>query len=115
MNLGWLSRRGESEDEAMARAQKARAADLDTKLVASFAERLKGVGTDRDAFDTLIAEIERDARVKSAEFIAIAKAYAGASKKIGSRNAAADAIRKRFVELIRFDAKNELAAKSRPW
>lgn len=98
----------------MARAPKARA-EADAKVVAGYAARLKGVGTDRASFDPLVAEIERDAAVKSGEIIAIAKAYAGASKRITSRTAALDAIRKRFVELIRFDAKNELAAKSRPW
>ena len=58
MNFAWFTRGAPSEDEDMARAQKARA---------------------------------------------------------GSRAAALEAIRKRFVERVRFDAKNELAAKSRPW
>lgn len=114
MNLGWFVRGAEGEDQEMARAKKARA-EADTRLVASYADRLKGVGTDRAAFDPLVAEIERDGNVKSAEMIAIAKAYAGAAKKITSRTAALDAIRKRFVELIRFDGKNDLAAKTRPW
>jgi hypothetical protein len=33
----------------------------------------------------------------------------------GDTAAALDAIRKRFVELVRYEAKNALAAKSRPW
>lgn len=115
MNFAWFTRGAPSEDEDMARAQKARAGDLDAVLVAAYAGRLKGAKTDRASFDPVVAEIERDARVKSPEIIAIAKSYAGAAKKIGSRAAALEAIRKRFVELVRFDAKNELAAKSRPW
>ena len=50
-----------------------------------------------------------------AELIAIAKAYAGSARRITSKKAALDAIRKRFVEKVRFDAKNDLAAKARPW
>lgn len=113
MNIAWFARGGACEDDDMARA--AKKAVVDTQLVKAYAARLAAARTDRSAFGPVFTEIKGDARLKAADLIAVAKAYAGASKKIGSKTAALDAIEKRFVELVRFDAKNALAAKSRPW
>lgn len=111
MNFMWGRRPAEEADEAMARAKR----DLNTALIERYVELLKACGTSRDAFDAAYAELGDDAELKSAELIAVAKAYAGASQKISSKKAALDAIRKRFVEHVRNAAKSELAAGSRPW
>ncbi|MEW5963972.1 MAG: hypothetical protein AB1749_10470 [Pseudomonadota bacterium] len=88
---------------------------LDNKLVNRFAGLLAAAKTDSKAFEATLAELSADPRLKAPEIVAIAKAYAGSSKRVTSKAAAMEAIRKRFVELVRFEAKNALAAKSRPW
>jgi len=113
MNIAWFARRAASEDEEMVRS--ASKAAVDQKLIKAYADRLTAARIDRAAFNAVVADVKGDRSVKSHELIAIAKAYAGASKKIGSKKAALEAIEKRFVELVRFDAKNALASKSRPW
>lgn len=114
MNL-WFGRRAETADDDMAKAAGAGKTAIDDGLVTRLAGRLAAAKTDKTAFEAALAELTSSPQVKAAEVIAIAKAYAGASKRIGSRAAAIEAIRKRFVELVRFEAKNALAARSRPW
>lgn len=110
----WFGRRSDASDGDMARAA-AHKDGVDNKLVTRFVGLLAAAKTDKQAFEAALAALNADPRLKSPELVAIAKAYAGSSKRIGSKAAAIDAIRKRFVELVRFEAKNALAAKSRPW
>lgn len=110
----WFGRRPDASDGDMARAA-AHKDGLDNKLVTRFAGLLAAAKTDKQAFEAALAELNADARLKTPDFVAVAKAYAGASKRVTSKAAAMEAIRKRFVELVRFEAKNALAAKSRPW
>jgi hypothetical protein len=85
---------------------------VDEALVAAFAERLRAVGSDRPAFDSIFAELNT---LKAAELGAIAQRYVGGGKKVNTKSAALALIRKRFVEIIRFHSKNKVAEKTRPW
>jgi len=63
----------------------------------------------------VLAELEDDSTLTSADLIAVASAYNKGGKKPTSRAAAFALIRKRFVEIVRFHAKNKVAEKVRPW
>jgi hypothetical protein len=112
MNFMWKQRGVDTSSEDMARAA---SKAIDEALVEDYASRLDAAATDHAQFDAIYKAVEADKALKSPELIAIARAYAGAARKLTSKKAALDAIRKRFVERVRFEAKNELAAKSRPW
>jgi hypothetical protein len=53
--------------------------------------------------------------LKAPDVIAIAHRYNGGGKKPSSKTMALAAISKRFVEIVRFHAKNKVAEKARPW
>jgi hypothetical protein len=59
--------------------------------------------------------LESDSTLTSADLIAIASAYNKGGRKPGSKAAALAMLRKRFVEILRFHAKNKVADKVRPW
>jgi hypothetical protein len=94
---------------------KARKAKVDETRVATYLGRLTAAKTDRPAFDAILADIEEDAALTAADLIAIATNYNKGGKKLGSKAAALALIRKRFVEIVRFHAKNRVAEKVRPW
>lgn len=111
MNFMWRHDNAEATDDEMARAT----STLNRAAIDSYSLKLEAAKTDRGQFEAAYNELTADKALKSPDLVAIAKAYAGAAKRITSKKAALDAIRKRFVELVRFDAKNGLAARSRPW
>ncbi len=99
---------GESD---MARARK----PADLAKVASYLGRFVGAGTDRAAFETVMASLEDDAELSAADVIAIAVAYNRGGAKPASRAKALAMLKKRFVEIVRTEAKNKIAEKARPW
>lgn len=94
---------------------KARASSADERLVAEYVDRLVAVSVDRAAFDEVLAEIKGDKQLKAADVIAIAHRYNKGGTKAPSKAKALAAISKRFVEIVRFHAKNKIAEKARPW
>lgn len=105
---------GDADDMAK-KASKKKPAAQDSKVVSDFAARLSRAGTDKDAFDRAFAELKSDGELAAADVIAIAHAYLGGGKKPTSKAAAYSAISKRFVEIVRYHAKNKVAEKARPW
>jgi hypothetical protein len=94
---------------------KARKTKVDEARVATYVGRLTAAKIDRPGFEAVLAEIEEDPALTAADLLAIATAYNKGGKKPGSRSAALALIRKRFVEIVRFHAKNKVAEKVRPW
>jgi hypothetical protein len=101
------------DDMAKARARKSQV--LDEGLIGEYADRLVRAKTDRDGFEYVFAELKADSRLKAAEIVAIAQRYNGGGKKPSSKAMALAAISKRFVEIVRFHAKNKVAERVRPW
>jgi hypothetical protein len=105
---------GTANDE-MAKKAAAKVKPRNERLVAEYCTRLAKTGTDRAAFEAVCSDFKGDDRLASADIIAIAHTYVGGGKKPSSRDTAYSAISKRFVEIVRFHAKNQVAAKARPW
>ena len=104
---------GLADDMAKARAKKDDL--LNERLVNEYLQKLVSAKTDRAAFDPVFASIKADKQLKSADVIAIAHAYNKGGTKPSSKTMALASISKRFVEIVRFHAKNKVAEKARPW
>lgn len=104
---------GLGDDMARARAKKA--GSIDEQSVSDYVERLNACKTDRSAFDAVFAALKSDKQLKAADIIAIGQRYSKAGTKPSSKAMALAAISKRFVEVVRFHAKNKIAEKVRPW
>lgn len=104
---------GLKDDMARARAKKADA--LDEQLVGDYVERLIASKTDRASFDVVFNALKTDKQLKAADIVAIAHRYGKGGAKPSSKTMALAAISKRFVEIVRFHAKNKVAEKVRPW
>lgn len=102
------------DDMANPRGQKKQRA-VDDKLLDDYVARLVRVSDQRPAFETVLAEIKADERLKAPDIVAIAQRYNGGGKKPSSKAMALAAISKRFVEIVRFHAKNKVAERVRPW
>jgi hypothetical protein len=96
----------------MAKARKTKA---DEAKVAAYVSRLSAARGDRPIFETVLAELESDSALSSVDLIAIASAYNKGGRKPSSKAAALAMMKKRFVEIVRFHAKNKVADKVRPW
>jgi hypothetical protein len=94
---------------------KARKTKVDETKVGGYLGRFTAAKANRPMFDTVLADLEGDGTTSSAELIAIATAYNKGGRKPSSRAAALALIKKRFVEIVRFHAKNKVAEKARPW
>lgn len=94
---------------------KARKTTVDEAKVAAYLSRLTAAKADRPTFEIVATELADDQALSSADLVAIASAYNKGGKKPGSRAAALGLIKKRFVEIVRFHAKNKVAEKVRPW
>lgn len=105
----------DSEEEMAKKSASRKDAGQPSEAVANFVARLARTGTDRGAFDREFSALKDETSLSAAEVIAIAHGYAGGGKKAASKMAAYSSISKRFVELARFQAKNKVAEKSRPW
>jgi hypothetical protein len=96
----------------MAKGRKTKA---DEGKVAAYVGRLAAAKADRPVFQTILAELQDDTTLTSADVIAIASGYNKGGRKPSSRAAALALINKRFVEIVRFHGKNKVAEKVRPW
>lgn len=110
--MNFMSLWGAEEADEMARAAQR---PIDPKVVAEHVSALSSAGDDEVKFKAALASLKADKRVVAAEFIAVAKGYAGTARKVGSKKAAEDSIEKRFVELVRFKLRNDLASGAKPW
>jgi hypothetical protein len=97
------------------KGEMAKRTPVDEELVRGYSARLSDARTDRSAFEDVLSDIKRDARLRAPDIIAIAQRYNGGGKKPSSKTMALTAISKRFVEIVRFHAKNRVAEKVRPW
>lgn len=88
---------------------------VDNRLVDDYVARLVRAGEQRPAFEIIFTELKGDDQLKAADVIAIAHRYGGGGKKPSSKAMALAAISKRFVEIVRFHAKNKVAERVRPW
>jgi hypothetical protein len=108
---------GDSEDEMAKKAKKeiaVEAVDTASSLAVEFAGRLARAGTDKAAFELVLASLRVEKRLTARDVIDVAHAYGG-GKRTASKAAALAAISKRYVELVRFQAKNKVAEKARPF
>lgn len=99
----------------MARSRAKRVDAVDEQLVAGYVERLNASKTDRPAFDAVFAALKADKQLKAADVVAVAHRYSKGGTKPSSKTMALAVISKRFVEIVRFHAKNKVAEKVRPW
>jgi len=102
------------DDMAKARGQK-KERIVNDKLVDDYVARLARAGEQRPVFEVVLAEIKADDRLTALDIINIAHRYNQGGKKPASKTMALAAISKRFVEIVRFHAKNKVAEKARPW
>jgi hypothetical protein len=101
-----------SEDEmARARVQET----VGARAAAGYVQRLKAAVGSQQSFDKVVEELVSDKALAAGDLINIATKFAIPASRISSKTAAIAAIKKRYVELARFNAKNALAAKARPW
>lgn len=94
---------------------KARANSAGEQLVGGYVGRLVAAATDRVAFEGVFAALKADKQLKAGDVIVIAHRYNKGGAKAPSKAKALAAISKRFVEIVRFHAKNKIAEKARPW
>jgi hypothetical protein len=99
---------------AKARGQKKERV-VNDKLIDDYAARLIRAGVQRPVFETVLADIKTDNRLTAPDVIKVAHRYNQGGKKPASKTMALAAISKRFVEIVRFHAKNKVAEKARPW
>jgi hypothetical protein len=102
-------------EDNMARARAKKVDPADEKRIAEYVEQLTACKTDREAFEVVFAALKEDKRLKAADITAIAYRYNKGGAKPSSKAVAFAAISKRFVEIVRFHAKNKVAEKARPW
>jgi hypothetical protein len=81
----------------------------------SYLERLRAAGNSSAAFEHVLTELAGDKAVSREALILIASQYVGGARRLRSRKAALTAIKRRYVELIRFERKQEIARKVTPW
>lgn len=113
-SLGEVLFGSQKDDMARARAQKKDKA-VNEALVSSYVERLVRIADRRAEFEAALSDIKSDEHLTAGDIIAIAHRYNKGGRKASSRATALAAISKRFVEIVRFHAKNKIAEKARPW
>lgn len=101
---------GDADGDAMAKSK-----PINERLVATYVDSLVRARTDRAAFERVFASLKADEDLRAPDVIAIAQKYMGGGRKASSKSAAHAAISKRFVEIVRFHAKNKVAERVRPW
>jgi hypothetical protein len=81
----------------------------------SYLARLRAATNSSAAFEHVLAELAVDKAINTEILICIASQYVGGGRRLRSRKAALTAIRRRHIELIRFQRKQEIARKVTPW
>jgi hypothetical protein len=100
----------------MAKSKKPKAAKSSseprTELVDSYVGRLNAAGLHRAAFDQVVSDLQADKGARKVERLSIASKYVGV--RLPSKASPLAEIRRRFVELARFERTLEIAAKGTP-
>lgn len=104
-----------STDETGDEMARQKRTDIDRTRIDEMARKLSAARTDRSSFEATYAELATDKRLSVEEIVAIALAYRNGGGKPTSKRSALEAIRKRFLELVRGQAQIAQASKARPW
>ena len=88
---------------------------VNEKLVDDYVAQLVRAGGQRPVFEPVFAKLKVDDRLAARDVISVAHRYNQGGKKPSSKTKALATISKRFVEIVRFHAKNKVAEKARPW
>lgn len=100
-------------DEDMARKSSVKK-PASQATVAVYADQLRAAQMDRAAFNAVLEAIRSDPELGPLDVAAIGNVYAVGGIKATSRRAGLDRIEKRFIELVRDQAKRRVAEKFRP-
>ena len=100
---------------AYGRDEMARSEAINEPLVTDYVARLVRAKIDRAEFNTVFEELKDDKQLRAVDVIIIAQRYNRGGKRATSKKKAIEAISKRFVEIVRFHAKNKVAERVRPW
>jgi len=91
-----------------------KATSIRNEVVDAYIKRLVSPGLQRPAFDAVIGDLALDKFARKSEMIVIASKYVGVPLHLRSRKEALEVIKKRFVELSRFEKKQQIASKVIP-
>jgi hypothetical protein len=83
-----------------------------TELVDVYVNRLKAAGSQKQAFDKVVADLQADKEARKVERLSIAKRYVGA--RLSAKANPLTEIKRRFVEQARFDRTLEIASQGTP-
>jgi hypothetical protein len=100
--------------EAVVARTRGKATSIRDGVVDGYVTRLRKAGLQRGDFEAVVADLTGDKSARKSEVISIASKYVGVSLGSRSRKDALEVIRKRFVELVRFERKQEIASKVTP-
>lgn len=90
--------------------------EIDQEKIASYARLLADAKTDQNNFDKAFRNLETSSKkMPKAELDGIANKYTKTDSKYKSKQAALEAIEKKFIELVRFEQKMEVVDKMTPW
>jgi hypothetical protein len=78
-------------------------------VIDAYIRRLEIAALQEAEFNKVISDLAADKMARKAELLNIAAKYVGVAQNLQSRKVAIEAIEKRFVELLRFKRKQELA------
>src|ERR1700680_3820330 len=95
--------------QAVAKRKQAKAPSTRDAGVHAYVNRLKSVGLRRPEFEAVVADLTADKSARKSEVVGIASQYVGVSLRSRSRGDALKVIEKRFLELARFERKQEIA------
>jgi hypothetical protein len=98
---------------SVAKRSQAQRAPVKTEVVDRYLNRLRNAGLRTAEFESVISELQADKSAKKAEVLAIAFKYAGPTP-LRSRAAAIEAVRKKFVQIVRVEQELEIASKMTP-
>ena len=83
--------------------------------IKAYVDELAAAKIDDAKFDDIFRRLSEDRTIAALDVVAIANGYAIIGERPTSKKNALEKIRKRFVELVRAEAKVLAAAKVRPW
>jgi hypothetical protein len=93
----------------MARSHKNSPTSIRDGVVETYVKRLTITGLKRADFEVVMADLAADKAAGKPEVLAIASSYLGVALKPRAKKATLEMIRKKFVEQVRFNKKQELA------
>lgn len=99
--------------QAVAKRSQAKRAPINADVVDRYLARLRSAGVCTAEFASVISELEADKTARKSEILSIASKYVGPAP-LRSKGAALEAIRKKFVQIVRVEQELEIAAKMTP-